>query len=141
MLRPGLPIAVLVLALAGCGQASQPIQPGEWEISRSEGAQNGPGKLRSSLTRCFRNLSREADPSRKIVVEMIGSDRCDAGKVRVSGGRISGALQCPEFYAFSAHEEPTRGRYSADSVEMSIDMPVFGHVLRQTMTARRVGDC
>ena len=141
MLKTGLSISLLSLALAGCGPAGQAIQPGEWEISRSAGAPNGRQMSATTTRTCLRPSSGGDDPSRQLVIDLIDSSRCETGKVRVAGGRISGVLQCPEFYSFSAHEEPVRGRYSAESVEVSVDVPVFGHTLRQTVKARRAGDC
>ncbi len=130
------------LALAGCGaDTAQAPQPGLWEITRSAGAPNGRQKAEPARTVCIREQGQEGDSARRIIIDMIGSNRCEPDKVKVAGGRISGALQCPEFYAFSAHEELVKGRYSADSVELGVDMPVFGHVLRQSLSAKRIGDC
>ncbi|HEY1225154.1 MAG TPA: DUF3617 family protein [Brevundimonas sp.] len=135
-------IVLAALALAGCGaDSAQPPQPGLWEVTRSAGAPSGRQKTSPPTTMCIRDQGREGDPARRIIVDMIGSSRCKPDKVQVAGGRVSGALQCPEFYAFSAHEEPVTGRYSADSVELAVDTPVFGHVLRQSVSAKRIGDC
>ena len=139
MSRPGLHIVLLVLALAACSGPGEAVQPGEWEIKTAAGPPNGREVPRSAVTRCLRSI--EDNPTRIIVLELIGSDRCDHDHVRVADGRISGVLQCPEFYAFSAHEEPISGRYSADAIDFIIDVPVFGRVLRQRVHAKRLGDC
>jgi hypothetical protein len=128
------------LVLTGCGgETTGPIQPGEWEITSTTGAPNG-GRINQSVTkRCLR--SRQGDPTREIVLELISRDSCEAGKVAIAGGRISGALQCPEYYSFSAHEEPVAGRYSATTVDLTVDMPLFGHILRHEVKAKRIGEC
>ena len=138
MSRRAVPIALLALALTACGDAGQAVQPGQWEITHAAGPPNGREVQKSAVTRCLR--SSQEDPSRELVLELIG-DRCDQAGVKVAGGRISGALQCSEFYAFSAHEEPVAGRYAADTIDFTVDMPLFGQVLRTHVKARRTGDC
>lgn len=138
MTRQGLTVAMLALALTSCSDAGRIVQPGEWEITHAAGPPNGRAVQKAAVTRCLR--SSQDDPSREIVLELIG-DRCDPAGVKVAGGRISGALQCPEFYAFSAHEEPVSGRYAADTIDLTVDMPLFGQVLRTHVKARRTGAC
>lgn len=141
MFRPTTPIIPLVaLTLTGCvGEPAEPVRPGEWEITTRAGAPNGRQVGQSVTKRCLR--ARGSDPTRKIVIELIARDSCEADKVEIADGRIGGVLQCPEYYSFSAHEEPVAGRYSANAVELTVDMPLFGHVLRQGVKAKRIGDC
>lgn len=139
MFRSVLTITLAALALTGCGGGGEPVRPGEWEITRTAGAPNGRQTDQSTSKRCFRET--QGDPTRDIVLKLVGRDSCEHDKVRIGGGRIGGVLQCPEFYGFSAHEEPVRGRYSADAIELTVDMPIFGHVLRQSVAAKRVGEC
>ncbi|MFN3932276.1 MAG: DUF3617 domain-containing protein [Brevundimonas sp.] len=129
-----------VLALTGCGgETAGPVQPGEWEITSTTGAPNG-GRINRSVTkRCLR--SRQDDPTREIVLELIARDSCEADRIVIADGQISGALQCPEYYSFSAHEEPVAGRYAVTTVGLTVDMPLFGHILRHEVKAKRIGKC
>lgn len=134
-------ILASALTLTACGgDAGQSVRPGEWEMTMSAGAPGGRQMQKTTATRCFR-ASGDADPTRGIILEMAGRDSCERDKVRIAGGRIDGVLQCPEYYSFSAHEEPVSGRYSAEAIEINVDMPIFGHTLRQQVRAKRVGDC
>lgn len=141
MFRPEIAIILLTTgALAGCGgETAGPVRPGEWEITTTAGPPNGRRIDQAVTKRCLR--AKGDDPTRKIVLELIGRDSCEVDKVTVADGRIGGVLQCPEYYSFSAHEEPVAGRYSANAVDLTVDMPLFGQVLRQSVKARRVGDC
>ena len=141
MLRLGIPITLLAaLVLTGCGgETTGPVQPGEWQITSTTGAPNGGRIDRSVTKRCIR--SRQDDPTREIVLELVSRDSCEADKVIIADGQISGALQCPEYYSFSAHEEAVVGRYSATTVNLTVDMPLFGHILRHEVKAKRIGEC
>jgi hypothetical protein len=141
MSRPALAFALTALVTSACGGggASGPVEPGEWEVTTVSGAPNGRQMNGSTSTRCLR--ATQDDPTREIVLQLIGRDSCEPDKVRVANGRIGGVLQCPEYYSFSAHEEPVSGRYSGAAIELHVDMPIFGHTLRQSVSAKRVGDC
>ena len=138
-MRSGLAALLAAFAAAGCSGQSGPVQPGEWEITASTGAANGRQIDSMTTTRCLR-ARNQGDATREIVLELIGG-RCDAEKVRIANGRVGGAFQCAAYYGFSEHKEPVSGRYSPDSIELVRDTPIFGAVLRQKISAKRIGDC
>ena len=58
-----------------------------------------------------------------------------------SYGTIGGALRCRGMDDIPEHQEQISGSYTRDAFRLTIDMPVHGAVVRQTIEARRTGYC
>ncbi|MDB5706993.1 MAG: hypothetical protein JWN66_4109 [Sphingomonas bacterium] len=122
--------------------AGAPLAPGKWEVTASLTGPPGGAPARTeppqTSTRCL-ELKDTIAPTPEL---FLGSGRaCKRDVWNVAGGNINGVLICPGMD--DIREVPTRisGRYDRESYNVQSEMSVFGMTIRQTVDAKRIGDC
>jgi hypothetical protein len=150
-----LTTAILPLLLIACGKsapdnnlasgpdASDGLQAGSWTLSATLGTPQGMGPGREpplTVRHCLRAEQAEI-PARDAILSMASRSGCRNDNARIERGTISGALTCPGMDDIPEHQEQISGSYTRNSLRITIDMPVFGLVARQTIEGRRTGDC
>ena len=149
---------VLPLLLAACGTAQSPtgttsdataagptydrLEQGQWQLSSTLGTVQGgaPGQSPQTSKQCVDKLAA-LKPVRETVLAMIDKDSCAVDRARFANGLIGGNLRCKGMDDIPEHDEAISGSYRGDRFSMVIDMPVYGTMTRQTIEARRIGDC
>ncbi len=141
-----LPAAMLPLLLAGCGTVPMPgydrLDPGSWQLSATLGA---PGTTKTAgppqVAKLCLAAAEVARPVRETILGMASRGQCRNGGATFANGTIGGAIRCEGMDDIPAHPEAVSGSYSHDSFRITIDMPVYGSTVRQTIEAKRIGDC
>ena len=150
-----LTTAMAPLLLIACGgpvqddnvafspEASDGLQAGSWALSTTLGTpQNAsPGREPPLTVQQCLNAGQAAIPARDAILSMASRSQCRNGNARFQRGTIGGALTCPGMDDIPEHQEQISGSYTSGSFRMTIDMPFHGLVVRQTIEARRTGDC
>lgn len=150
-----LTTAMLPFLLIACGEsvsednvafgpgASDGLQAGSWALSTTLGTpQNAsPGREPPLTVQQCLNAGQAEIPARDAILSMASRSQCGNDNVRFERGTISGALTCQGVDDIPEHQEQISGSYTSASFHMTIDMPFHGLVVRQTIDARRTGDC
>lgn len=150
-----LTTAMVPLLLVACGEpgsqdnaafdpeASDGLRAGRWELSATLGTpQNAnPGREPPLTVQHCLNAGQAAIPARDAILSMASRSQCRNDNVRFERGTIGGALTCPGMDDIPEHQEQVSGSYARGSFRMTIDMPFHGLVVRQSIEARRTGDC
>lgn len=156
--------ALVLIALAGCGQRSGPVgntigesvdgapaesmlRPGKWQITAEEARPTSPGggeipvptELPKSNTMCITRV--EAATLTPESLPGSGYKNCKRESSDVSNGNINAQLICPGMDDIK--EVPTRisGSYSREEYRITTTMQVFGMSLEQRIEAHRIGEC
>lgn len=147
--------ALLPLLLVACGKstpdndlaaapaASDGLQAGSWTLSATLGTPQGVGAGREpplTVQHCL-GVEQAEIPARDAILSMATRSNCRNDNVRFERGTIGGALTCPGMDDIPEHQEQISGSYGRTSFHITIDMPVFGLVARQTIDGRRTGGC
>jgi len=147
--------AMLPLLLIACGkpvsgdnvafypESSDGLQAGRWALSATLGTpQNAnPGREPPLTVQHCLDAGQAEIPARDAILSMSSRSQCRNDNARFAGGTIGGALTCAGMDDIPAHQEQISGSYSRTGFRITIDMPVFGLVARQTIEGRRTGDC
>lgn len=131
-------VVLSVFFLGGCDLAKP--RPGEWEIASRLGTASGPAVPDQKTKTTKQCIGAAHTSSRDVILAMTGN-RCKDQDARIGFGHIGGVLHCPGSYDISDYDAPISGAYGPDRLHITLDMPVFGVELRQTIDARRIGDC
>jgi hypothetical protein len=144
-----LTTALLPFLLVACGKpaagpdASDGLQAGRWALATTLGT---PQRVRPggepplTVQNCLSAEQAEM-PVRDVVLSMASRGGCGTNNARFERGTIGGALRCRGMDDIPEHQEQISGSYGRTSFRITIDMPVHGAVVRQTIEARRTGDC
>jgi hypothetical protein len=150
-----LTAAMLPFLLIACGKsaagnnpafglgASDGLQAGNWTLSATLGTpQNAsPGREPPLIVQHCLSAGQAEIPARDAILSMASRSQCRNDNARFERGTIGGALTCSGMDDIPEHQEQISGSYTRSSFHMTIDMPVFGLVARQTIEGRRTGDC
>jgi uncharacterized protein DUF3617 len=146
-----LSAALLPFLLMACGksgpdnnrEASGGLQAGKWTLSTTLGTPLGMGAGREPplvIPLCL-GAERAEMPVGDVILSMASRGQCGTDGARFERGTISGALRCRGMDDIPEHQEQISGSYGRNSFRITIDMPVHGAVVRQTIEARRTSDC
>lgn len=150
-----LTTAIVPLLLIACGEpvrednvafdpeALDGLQAGSWALSTTLGTpQNAsPGREPPLTVQHCLSAAQAEIPARDAILSMASRSQCRNDNARVERGTIGGALTCPGMDDIPEHQEQISGSYGRTSFRMTIDIPVFGMVARQTIEGRRTGGC
>jgi hypothetical protein len=143
-----LSAGLLPLLLIACGQSAQDnapngLQAGQWTLSTALGTPQSMGSGREPpliIPLCLSAAQAEM-PVRGAILAMVSRAECESDNASFERGAIGGALRCRGMDDIPEHQEQISGSYGSTSFHMTIDMPVHGAVVRQTIEARRTGAC
>jgi hypothetical protein len=150
-----LTTAMVPLLLIACGkpvsegnvafspEASDGLQAGSWTLSATLGTpQNAnPGREPPLTVQHCLDAGQAEIPARDAILAMASRSQCRNANARFERGTIGGALTCAGMDDIPEHQEQISGSYTRSAFRVTIDMPVFGLVARQTIAGRRTGDC
>jgi uncharacterized protein DUF3617 len=143
--------ALLPLLLIACGksapgndsEASGGLQAGTWTLSTTLGTPLGmsAGREPPLVVPLCLGAEQAEMPVRDAILSMASRGGCGTDDARFERGTIGGALRCRGMDDIPEHRQQISGSYGRTSFRLVIDMPVHGAVVRQTIEARRTGDC
>ena len=148
-------IALLPVLLVACGKpppgndlasgpdAADGLQAGQWALTATLGTPQGVppgGEPPLTVQHCL-SAGQAEIPARDAILSMASRGQCGNDNARFERGTIGGALTCPGIDDIPVHQEQLSGSYTRTSFRVTIDMPVFGLVARQTIEGRRTGGC
>lgn len=150
-----LTTAMLPLLLIACGksvsednvafgsEASDGLQAGRWSLSATLGTPRNanPGREPPLIAQHCLSAGMAEIPARDAILSMASRGQCRNDNARFERGTIGGALTCPGMDDIPEHQEQISGSYTRSAFHVTIDMPVFGLVARQTIDGRRTGGC
>lgn len=132
-----IPVALMLSACGG------PQEPGEWEILSTLGSPSSPapsGTPPLSIKLCLKPRAHP-QPTRDVILAMTSLKQCQTGGAFIDYGIIGGRVHCPGSSDIPDQDQQISGSYGGRAISMAIDMPLFGQTVRQTIKARRVGEC
>jgi len=147
--------STMLFLLAGCGNAgasggaappalASEIAAGEWEVT---GTLGGPvpsaSNLEPPMTRktCLRPAETGAMAARAALLQLVPVGSCKTDELTIKDHYLSGSLACRGVDDIPDHNQTVSGTYGKDWFQMTIDIPVFGTIVRQTIDGKRIGDC
>lgn len=147
--------AMLPLLLIACGTSAADnnlaadadvadgLQAGRWDLSTTLGTpQNAnPGREPPLTVQHCLSAGMAEIPARDAILSMASRSACGTEGARFERGTIGGSLSCRGMDDIPDHRQQISGSYTRTSFRITIDMPVFGLVARQTIEGRRTGDC
>lgn len=146
-----LTTAMLPFLLIACGksapdndsEASGGLQAGQWTLSTTLGTplSMSAGREPPLVIPLCLGAEQAGMPARDAILSMTSRGGCGTDNARFERGTIGGALRCRGMDDIPEHREQISGSYGRTSFRMTIDMPIHGAVVRQTIEARRTGDC
>jgi hypothetical protein len=138
------------LLLAACGGASSPfggpaygkLDQGQWQLTATLGTPSGnTGREPPLVVKQCVDKVQALKPVREAVLAMADRAKCGSDAATIANGVIGGKLRCKGMDDIPEHDEAISGSYSHDRFRIAIDIPVFGMTARQTIDAKRIGDC
>lgn len=150
-----LSAALLPFLLMACGKsakddnmasgldASDGLQAGKWTLTATLGTPQvvrPGGEPPLTVQHCLGAEQAEM-PVGDAILSMASRNGCGTDNARFGRGSIGGALTCQGVDDIPEHRQQISGSYSSEAFRLTIDMPVHGNVVRQTIEARRIGDC
>jgi Protein of unknown function (DUF3617) len=148
-----LSVSLLAFLVAGCARSasgndasadsSDHLRAGRWSLVTTLGTPQGirpGGEPPLVIPHCLGAAEAER-PAGEMILAMASRDRCTADGPRFANGTISGTMQCQGMDDIPEHRQQMSGSYSSESFRLTIDMPVHGATVRQTIQANRTGDC
>jgi hypothetical protein len=145
-------VAAAMLALAGCGGPSGPIQPGMWETTMTMAAGNSE-LWSSTIGRCIYD-EEAANPGSGFFKGGQLRD-CQTTQSSFSGGEFSVEATCPERQSVQANVPMTpdwlaskvaiKGKYTSTAISGTLSAELLDTLepmhFTGTLNARRTGDC
>lgn len=153
-MKTQLILSAAALALAACGSSGGELQPGEWEMKMevvsvsAEGLPPGLAdnmKKNASTTNKTCMTPEEAKGPKGDIFAGDKSGSCKSEGFKWEGGRIQGKTTCPGQGGTGQTVMTMDGKYSPQSIDMTMksETDLMGKPMTMEMrvSGRRVGEC
>lgn len=137
--KPGLILALVLVALSLVAYAQSPIREGLWEVTMQMEMANMPTKIPPMKTTQCITKEQASDPSKSLPKGSAdGKNDCAVSDYKVEGSKVSWKVTCTRPQKMAGSGEMTFANDAYDGMlKMSMD---FGEMTMK-MAGKRTGEC